>query len=235
MDRSTRLSELARVAAAEVRDGMLLGLGTGTTAAAVVREIGVRVAAGLRVSGVATSARTAALARELGIPLLSFNQVERLDLGIDGADEIDPELNVIKGGGGALLHEKLVALACDDYLIVASSEKLSPVLGTRFSLPAEVVSFGWPHTERRLRDLGLEATLRRDENGRPARTDGGHFILDCARQPIPNPAALGVAIKEVIGVVDHGLFVGIARRALIAEPDGAVRLMSRPNMATPQL
>jgi ribose 5-phosphate isomerase A len=230
MDAATRLHALAAAAADEVRDGMTLGLGTGSTANAVLRELGSRVAGGLHIRGVASSEKTAALAGEVGVPLVDFDRVQRLDLGIDGADELDPNLDLIKGGGAALLFEKLVALACDDYLVVAAAEKLTPALGTRFHLPVEVVPFGWTHTAARLRALGagLEPVLRPNPDGDPWRTDNGGFLLDCATRPIANPAALAAALKAVPGVVEHGLFVGIARRAFIAEVDGSVTRLAAP-------
>ena len=221
MDSTERLRRIAVAAADEVRDGMLLGLGTGSTAAAVMRELGSRVSQGLRIEGVPTSRGTEVLALEVGIPLRTLDEVERLDLGIDGADEIDPDLALIKGGGAALLVEKLVALACDDYLVVAAAEKRTPALGTRFQLPVEVVPVGWRHTARRLHPLGLNPTLREDD-GTPVRTDTGHFLLDCHVAPIANPAALAAAIKAVTGVVDHGLFVGLAKRVLLVEADGSL-------------
>jgi ribose 5-phosphate isomerase A len=231
MDDRSRLEALARVAADEVRPGMTLGLGTGSTAEAVIQELGRRVADGLPISGVPTSRRSASLAETLGIPLLAIDEVDRLDLGIDGADEIAPSLDVVKGRGGALLHEKLVALLCDDYLIVAASEKLVPRLGTGTPIPVEIVPFGWRQTASRLRMLGYEPTLRRvadpdravGPDAPPFLTDGGHVILDCALGPIGDPASLGAATKGTAGVVEHGLFLGIARRAIVAEPDGSIR------------
>ena len=224
MDIDQRLAALAAAACDRIQPGMTLGLGTGSTANAVIRELGRRCGDGMRVRGVATSSRTEALAGELGIPLVALDDVQRIDLGIDGADEIDPHLNVIKGGGGALLHEKLVALACADYLIVAASEKRSAALGTRFRLPVEVVPFGWTHTAQRLRQLGLEPVLRPGPNGDPFRTDNGGYILDCPTGPIADPERLARSVKAVSGVVDHGIFAGVARSALIAETDGTVTL-----------
>lgn len=223
------LARLARAAADEVRPGMRLGLGTGSTAEAVVRELGRRVAAGLAIVGVATSERTARLAAELGIPLTTLDETERLDLGIDGADEIAPTLDATKGLGGALVREKLVALACDDFLLVAAAAKVVPRLGTRSPIPVEVVGFGWRQTAARLAELGLRPSRRLAAEGAdtPYVTDGGGFILDCAAEPIVDPADLAARIKAVSGVVDHGLFVGIARRALIAEPEGKLRRLSR--------
>ena len=236
MDDAARLAILARAAADAVRPGMTLGLGTGSTAEAVIRELGSRVAAGLTIAGVPTSERTARLASELRIPLRTLDDIERLDLGIDGADEIDPNLELIKGRGGALLHEKLVALACADYLIVAAAEKGVPQLGIRTPLPVEVVPFGWRLTAARLGALGLRPTLRatagKDSGSTdapvPYVSDGGHYVLDCATGPVADPATLAGAIKAVPGVVEHGLFVGLARRALTVEADGTVRERRRP-------
>lgn len=234
MDDGERLAALARVAADEVRSGMTLGLGTGSTAEAVIRELGRRVAHGLSISGVPTSRRSAALADALGISLRTLDAVDRLDLGIDGADEIAPTLDVVKGRGGALLHEKLVALACDDYLIVAAAEKLVPRLGTRTPIPVEVIPFGWRQTASRLRDLGYAPTLRGVDAGADARaaatapftSDGGHVILDCAVGAVEDVEALGAATKGTTGVVEHGFFLGIARRVLIVDLDGSVRRLS---------
>lgn len=222
MDTSTRMRALAVAASDLVQDGMTIGLGTGSTANAVVRELAVRVEGGLRMRGVATSEKTAALARELRIPLVDLDDVRRLDLGIDGADEIDPALHVIKGGGGALLYEKLVALSCDDYVIVAASEKCTVALGTRFHIPVEVVPFGWTHTAGRLRALGLEPVLRPDKDGDPYHTENGEYILDCGTDPIADPLAMAAAVKLVPGVVEHGIFAGIASGALVVEPDGTI-------------
>ena len=239
VDDTQRLAALARAAADEVRSGMKLGLGSGSTAEAVVRELGQRVANGLSITAVPTSERTERLARDVGIILVSMDEVERLDLGIDGADEIDPALNAIKGRGGALLHEKLVAIACDDYVIVAAAEKLVPRLGTRLPLPVEVVPFGWRQTAARLEALGCRPTLRPTPSGgagpagTPFLSDGGHFVLDCLTDPITDPPGLASAIKATTGVVEHGLFLGFAHRVLVAERDGAVRRLSRGAGATP--
>jgi ribose 5-phosphate isomerase A len=228
MDDATRLATLAGRAAAEVQEGMTLGLGSGSTAEAAIRALGQRVASGLRVCGVPTSERTAELAREVGIPILSLDDVERLDLGIDGADEIDPALNLVKGRGGALLHEKLVALACADWLIVAAAEKLVPQLGTRMPLPVEVVPLGWRATAARVASLGLVPTLRVDPgSGEPFVTDGAHYLLDCRTGPIAEPERLAASLKALVGVVDHGLFVGLTRRAMVVEADGRVRVLER--------
>jgi ribose 5-phosphate isomerase A len=229
-----RLAALAEAVAASVESGMTIGLGTGSTADAAIREIGRRAQGGLALRGVPTSRRTAKLARELGIRLVSLEEVERIDLGIDGADEIDPDLNATKGRGGALLHEKLVALACADYMLIAASEKLVPRLGTRLPLPVEVVPFGWQQTAARLTVLGLSPALRPDPDHpmSPFHSDGGHLMLDCETGPLADPPALAAGVKAVSGVVDHGLFLGIARRAMIAEPDGTIRELVREHAAS---
>lgn len=223
----TALEAIGRAAADEVRLGMVVGLGTGSTAEAFLRALGARVADGLPVTGVPTSERTERLARELGVPLASLDAVARIDLGVDGADEIDPALDAVKGRGGALLFEKLVAEVCDDYLLIASSEKRVARLGTRLPLPVEVVPLGWEQTAGRIAALGIAPTLRREADGTPYRTDGGHLILDCETGPVVDAAALATSLKQLTGVVDHGLFVGLATRVFFAEPDGTIVRLAR--------
>lgn len=214
MDSSDRLRRIGQRAAAEIPDGAIVGLGSGTTAEAMVRALGVRVAAGLRLTGVATSSRTAALASSLDIPMKPLSSIDQLDLCIDGADEIDPALNLVKGRGGALLHEKLVAVQARRLVIIAASEKLVDHLGSRLPLPVEVIPFGWRHTADRIRALGLAPTRRMLADGTPFLTDGGHYILDCIGLELETPAAMAPALKAVTGVVDHGLFIGMADLAL---------------------
>ena len=224
MDDVQRLRRLGEEAAARIEDGMLVGLGTGSTAEAMLRALGERVASGLRVTGVATSIRTADLARGLGIPLKELSEIDRLDLCIDGADEIDPALNLVKGRGGALLFEKLVARRADRYLIIATSEKLVPTLGIRMPLPVEVVPVGWTHTAESIAELGLKPKLRETSDGQAYVTDGGHYIVDCA-WPADNqldPGVLANALKLLTGVVDHGLFIGMADTALTVDPTGSI-------------
>lgn len=224
MDDAERLYRLALAAADLVKPGMLVGLGTGSTADAVIHELGRRLATGLTFTGVATSSRTESLARELGIPLTTLDRVERLDLGLDGADEIDPALNAIKGRGGALLLEKLVALACGEFVLVASTEKDVDRLGVRIALPVEIVKWGWPQTAARLAKLGIVPKLRStlDDPDIPWVTDNGGFILDCETGPLDDSARLANEIKAITGVVEHGLFLGIAAAALQVDPDGII-------------
>lgn len=229
MEQSERLTILARHVASLVGDGETVGLGSGSTAEAVIRALGQRVQQGLRIEGVATSRRTARLAADIGIRLRSLEEVDQLDLGIDGADEIDPHLNLVKGRGGALLHEKLVARACKRFLVVAAAEKLVERLGTRMPLPVEVVPFGWKQTATEIRRLGLHPDLRLAATGtavsdpNPFRSDGGHYLLDCMAGPIDDPTLLANRIKAITGVVDHGIFAGIATHGVIVDLDGSVR------------
>ncbi len=210
----------ARHAVGLVQPGMTVGLGSGSTAEIAVGALGERVAAGLRIVGVATSRRTERLAHDLGIPLADLSVVERLDITIDGADEIDLEtFALIKGRGGALLREKLVAVATAREVIIADSSKVVPRLGARYAVPVEVVPFGWRHTARALGRLGARV-VPREVPGDFYVTDGGNFILDCAFDPIPDPPALAADLKALPGVVEHGLFIGLAHTLVIAGPDG---------------
>ncbi len=202
-----------------VEDGMVLGLGTGSTAAYLVRLLGERVRDGLRIQGVPTSRATEALAAGLGIPLVGFDRVTRLDLTIDGADEIDPNLDLIKGGGGALLREKIVASVSDRYVIIADESKLVPLLGA-FALPVEVTPFALAVVTARLEAEGAAPVLRRGAGGDAMVTDEGHHLLDCAYGAITDAAALARALTGIVGVVEHGLFVGMADVAVIGRDDG---------------
>lgn len=222
MDDAQRLRRIGERAAQLVENGSIVGLGTGSTVNAMLAALGQRVEDGLVFSGVATSERTRGLARDYSIPLLELDDVQSLDLCIDGADEIDPQLNVVKGRGGALLYEKLVAECAERLVIIASAEKLVAQLGTRPPLPVEVVPFGQTHTRRRVEVLGLSSTLRLTNDGSPFESDGGHYILDCETHGIENPRELAAALKAITGVVDHGLFVGMASMALTVANDGAI-------------
>src|SRR5262245_24333326 len=212
-----------------VEDGMALGLGTGSTAAHFVDLLGQRVASGLKVTCVPTSEVTRAQAERLGIPLTDLDQQPSLDLTVDGADELDDELRLIKGGGGALLHEKIVATASERMVVIADHSKRVATLGA-FPLPVEVVRFGLAATRNMIEILASDAgctgeiTQRLKAGGAPFITDSGNFILDCAFVRIEEPEALDEALKLVPGVVESGLFLGIADAAIIAGPDGVVVL-----------
>ena len=215
-----------------VRPGMRLGLGTGSTARHFVDLLGEKVRAGFKVVGVPTSEATRDQAQKCGITLSTLDETPELDLTVDGADEINPDLTLIKGGGGALLREKIVASASAGMVVIADESKWVPVLG-RFALPIEVVPFGVAATRRAVEDAaGLprdsdRLTLRRGKDGHPFVTDGGHFILDAALERIPDPQSLGVRLTSIAGVVEHGLFIGLANAAILAGPNG-IRVVERP-------
>jgi ribose 5-phosphate isomerase A len=221
--------QLKRAAAAaaleEVAGGMLLGLGTGSTAKIFVDLLGEKVRDGLRVTAVPTSEATAAQARALGIPLTTLDETPELDLTIDGADETDDQLRLIKGGGAALLREKIVAAASRRMIVIADIGKRVPRLGA-FPLPVEVNPFGLGATQRMVERVaaGAPVILRLDPSGKPMVTDGGHFILDLRLGVIADPEGLSRALHDVPGVVEHGLFIGLCHRAYLAAPDGVAVL-----------
>jgi len=224
MDARQLKIEAARVALEHVEDGMNLGIGSGTTADEFVRVLAEKVEGGLRVKGVPTSERTAGLCVELGVPIYSLDELPRLDLTIDGADEIDPALQLIKGGGGALLREKIVACASAKMVVIADESKVVDMLG-RFALPIEVVAFGMTAThiavERAASALDLNGTIEpRMDRDVPFETDGGHRILDASFGRIPDAEALAAALRHIPGVVEHGLFLNIASEAIIAGASG---------------
>jgi ribose 5-phosphate isomerase A len=217
--------DAAAAALEYVRPGMRLGLGTGSTARPFVDLLGARVRAGLDVIAVPTSEATRAQAEACGIKLTTLDETPALDLTVDGADEIGPDLTLIKGGGGALLREKIVAAASARMLVIADESKWVAVLG-KFALPIEVVPFGLGATERAVA-AAMKAsgnagtlTLRRDKGGLAFVTDGGHFILDAALQKIADPRSLAGRLTAIPGVVEHGLFIGLAGIAVIAGPEG---------------
>lgn len=221
-------SELKRACALKALDhvapGMRLGLGTGSTAALFVEGLGEKVKVGLDVVCVPTSLATERQARALGIALTTLDETPSLDLTVDGADEIDPRLRLIKGGGGALLREKIVAAASERMVVIADAGKLVEPLGA-FPLPVEIDRFGIRATQARIeraaREAGCEGEIAlRSDDGRAFVTDGGNFILDCAFGSIPDAEALGAALSALPGVVEHGLFLGLASAAIVAGPDG---------------
>ena len=230
-DRDQRKREAAERALQLVKPGMKLGLGSGSTARQFVDLVGERVKAGLDIRCVATSEATEAQSKALGIPLGTLDDIPELDLTVDGADEVDPKLNLIKGGGGALLREKIVASASKRMVVIADSTKLVPRLGA-FPLPIEVVPFGLAatrrHIERAFAKLGLAGPMRLRGEPSPFVTDGGHYILDCSLGAIADPEALSELLSPIPGVVEHGLFVGLARAAIIAGADG-VEVLGDPN------
>jgi ribose 5-phosphate isomerase A len=216
----------------EITEGMIIGLGTGTTADLMLAALAERVRQGLRVTGVASSERTRADAQRLGIPLAELDDVLALHLSIDGADEVTlPALDLVKGRGGALLREKLVAVTSQRRIIIVDHTKIVTALASQHPVPVEVDRFGWRHTAARL--AGLGATVqRRMASGdytlnAPFISDGGHYVLDCWFGPITEAAALATNIKAITGVIDHGLFVGMTERIYVAGT-GGVQVYDRP-------
>ncbi|MBX5453027.1 MAG: ribose-5-phosphate isomerase RpiA [Acidobacteriia bacterium] len=213
----------AAAAVEEVREGMVLGLGTGSTAAIVVDLLGARVRDGLHILGIPTSERTAAQARANRIPLTDFSRHAQIDLTIDGADQVArASLHLIKGMGGALLREKIVACASARVLIVADGTKLAEQLS--LPVPVEVVPFGWEATARKIARFGGQCRLRLNTQGEPYRTDGGNFILDCDFGAIADPASLDARLRSVVGVVETGFFIDQADTVIIADAGGIHRL-----------
>ncbi len=211
----------AESAAALVTDGMVVGLGTGSTAALAVEVLGRRVRDGLRIVGIPTSEKTAAQARALGIPLSTLTEVSEIEITIDGADEVElGSLSLIKGHGGALLREKIVASVSRRLVIVVDDSKLVNRLAAKFRVPVEVVPFGWQSTARRLSALGGRPTLRRNTDGSPFFSDGGHFILDCAFDPGADVAPLAKELDHIVGLVEHGLFIGFTPEVHVASGAG---------------
>jgi len=206
----------ARASLKYVREGQVVGLGTGSTATIAIRLLGELVRGGLKIRGIPTSIASRDLAMQLGIPLTTFEEVQQIDVTIDGADEFDPELNLIKGGGGAMLREKVVASATKQQVIVTDSSKQVQVLG-KFPLPVEVIGFAEPLVVKEISDLGARVVQRKDSAGKSYLTDEGHHILDCHFGEIPDPPALARRLSDMPGIVEHGLFVGMASVVLMAK------------------
>jgi ribose 5-phosphate isomerase A len=229
------MDDLKRQAAARaldyVSDGMRLGLGTGSTAKHFVELLGARVQAGLKVIGVPTSEATRADAQRCGVPLTTLDEIDHLDLTVDGADEVDGDLNLIKGGGGALLREKIVAAASDRMIVIADDSKWVETLG-RFPLPIEVVPFGLAATRRAIEHsfatsgVSGEISLRKGKDGHAFVTDGGHWIVDAHLGRIPDARRLAASLSLIPGVMEHGLFIGLASAAILASPQG-IRVVDR--------
>jgi ribose 5-phosphate isomerase A len=222
--------QAAEHAAQFVTSGMVVGLGHGSTAIFAVRAIAARLATGelKDIVGIPCSRQTEADARALGIPLSTLDKVSVIDITIDGADEVDPALNLIKGGGGALLREKIVAQASLREIIAVDEGKLVPALGTKWAVPVEVIPFGWRSQADYLTDLGADVTLRRSSDGEPFRTDQGNLILDCNFGPIAQPIELAAQIRTRAGIVEHGLCLEVADDVIIAGPAGVRHLQRKP-------
>ena len=214
-----------RAAARLVRDGDVVGLGTGSTAYFAIIALGERVKEGLKIVGIPTSSQTADLARAVGIPLATLDEHPEIDITIDGADEVDPKLNLIKGGGGALLREKVVASASRKMVVVADSSKIVSVLG-KFPLPVEVIAFARTVIEKKVVALGASIKLRMKRDGSTYITDNGNEILDCSFGKIEDPPSLARELENIPGIVEHGLFVALASVALVGKGDSVEEIHS---------
>lgn len=218
MDEAAQLKKMVgEEAASYIKDGMKVGLGSGTTMYYLVKELGERVKQGLQVTGIPTSNKTAEWAKEFGVPLTNFTEVQELDLAIDGADEVDANLQLIKGGGGALLREKIVADAAKELLIIVDGSKIVQYLGA-FPLPVEVVPFGWEVTAAKVEKLGCE-WKRREVDGVVYKTDNGNFILDCDFKEIHDPQKLQQELISLVGVVETGLFINMTNKVLVGKEE----------------
>ncbi len=216
---------VARESLRFIRDGNIVGLGSGSTFYYVLQFLGERVRSGLKILGIPTSIQTAKIATELGIPLTTLDEHQEIDVDIDGADEVDTNLNLIKGGGGAFLREKIVASAAKKLVIIGDSSKHVPMLG-RFPLPVEVIPFAQALVAKEIRVLGAATSLRKNDRGEVLVTDEGHHILDCKFGQISDPASLARQLEEIPGIVEHGLFVDMADVVLIGKNGGVVELKS---------
>lgn len=221
---NVNVKQLAAEKAVEyVLDGMKVGLGTGSTAYWAIRKLGERVREGLKITAVATSRSSEEQARELGISLVAFGDIDHLDLTIDGADELDMKLQLIKGGGGALLREKIVASNSTRMIVVADESKAVGTLG-KFPLPVEIVPFAWEWTVAEIAKLGCKPELRR--NGEELyKTDNGNYIADCRFEAIDSAPKLALDLQSIPGIVEHGLFIGIADLAIIGKNDGSIEII----------
>jgi len=233
---SPEQDKLKRIAAAwaikEIDDGMVIGLGSGSTASFAIEALGARVARGLRISGIPTSEKTAALAQQFGVPLTSFAEHRRIDLAIDGADEVERgTLHLIKGLGGALLREKIVAAASARMIVVVDESKLVDRLGSHASLPVVIVRFGWQTALDRLTAAGVRPKLRK-VGSEPFLTDDGHYVADCTVIDIPDLVALEGRLATLTGVVESGLFIGIASKVFVGGVDGVTILERKLPIAT---
>ena len=215
------LKKAAALKASEfVRSGMVVGLGTGSTAKHLLVALGEQVKAGMKLRGVPTSQETAVLAKQAGIPLIDAENRWEIDVAIDGADQVDPHFNLIKGGGGALLKEKIVAASAKQFIVMVDHTKQVPVLGGSFPLPIEVIPFGWGSTAREIEALTKSRVVLRDRNGAPFRTEAGNLIVDVHIDRISQPGDLETALNLIPGVVETGLFVGRTNVLIVGTPQG---------------
>lgn len=220
LDLDSEKKRAALKAAEYVSNGMVVGLGTGTTSKHLIIALGERVRAGLKIHAVPTSHDTAALARQSGIPLIDSDNAWMIDVAIDGADQVDPALNLVKGGGGALLKEKIVAAAAKRFIVMVDHTKLVPALGGSFPLPIEVVPFGWGSTARNIEQASGGKAVLRERNGVVFQTEAGHVILDLHMPEINDPATLEIELNQIPGIVETGLFIGRTSILIVGHAQG---------------
>jgi ribose 5-phosphate isomerase A len=223
MDNDGEKQAAARAGLNFIQDGQVVGLGSGSTSAFFIQFLGERVRAGLQIRGIPTSMRAQQLAEKYGIPLTTLDEIRTIDVDVDGADEFDPQFQLIKGGGGALLREKIVASVSKKFVVLADSSKQVPFLG-KFPLPIEVIPFAETVLTQRIFALGATVMLRKAPDGSVYKTDEGHHILDCHFGKIPDPGALAQALSGMPGVVEHGLFIKMASVVLLAKDDRVIEL-----------
>lgn len=209
-----------------VQDGMTVGLGTGSTAYWAITKLGVRVKEGLKIKAIATSKESDKLARELNIPMVTFADIKEIDITIDGADEVDDDLNLIKGGGGALLREKIIATASKKQIVIVDESKLVKKLGV-FPLPVEVISFGVENTRKLIEELGCNTEIRMTDGNNRFKTDNGNYIVDCKFLKIEYPEKISQDLNRIPGVVENGLFIGLAHKVFVGYQNGKVEIISK--------
>jgi ribose 5-phosphate isomerase A len=223
MDKDGEKQAVARAGLNFIQDGQVVGLGSGSTSAFFIQFLGERVRAGLQIRGIPTSMRAQQLAQKCGIPLATLDEVTTIDIDVDGADEFDPQFQLIKGGGGALLREKIVASVSKQFVVLADSSKQVPFLG-KFPLPIEVIPFAETVLTQRISTLGATVMLRKAQDDSAYKTDEGHHILDCHFGKIPDPGALAQTLSGMPGVVEHGLFIKMATVVLLAKDKRVIEL-----------
>ena len=224
MEREELKKLAAEKAVEHIEDGMIVGLGTGSTVEYALRKLGTLVRDGLKIKGIPTSVHTKRIANEEGIPLTTLEENPVIDVTIDGADEVDSNLNLIKGGGGALTREKIIAFNSNKVIIVVDDSKIVKCLGIDFPLPVEVVKFGWPATKKTLEEFGCTVDLRKVMGEEPFITDNGNYILDCEFVRIDNPEELHANLNNIPGVVENGLFIGLADEIIVGGKQGVLTL-----------
>jgi ribose 5-phosphate isomerase A len=228
-DRDAYKQQAAKAAVELIQPGMILGLGHGSTAKFAIEAVGYKIKKGEihDVVAVPCSKQTESDMKRLGIPIVDLNSIPRIDLTIDGADEVDPELNLIKGGGGAVLREKIVAQVSKRYVIIVDEEKLSPALGTKFFVPLEILPFGWERQSDYLKSIGGYPALRKDKSGQPVLSDQGNYLLDCKFGPISDLRKLAKQLESRSGILEHGLFLNLATDVIAAGPKGIQHLTAK--------